>query len=60
MDDITWNNKVKECLMIAKTMNIILDKEMSNEEYDELIKFWSKKQEYEYCNALKKIKETMK
>lgn len=56
MDDITWDNKVKECKMILKLGNAILDKIISDEDYNELIKYWSDKEEYKYCDILKNIK----
>ena len=56
MDDITWDNRIKECQMIIKLGNVILDKKVTKKDYNELLKYWSEKEEYEYCDTLIKIK----
>jgi len=57
MDEYILRNKIKDFEMLIKLLDVIINKKISDEDYKVLLEHFTEKEEYEYCERLKKIKE---
>lgn len=60
MEEVNRNKMYKQFRdieMLLKLFNAIVDKRVSDEDYETLLKHFTEKEDYEYCERLKEIYE---
>lgn len=63
MDEITfnmWRKKFKDYEMLLKLSEAVLNKKISSKDYNILLNHFQEKEEYKYCDYLKKIHKNSK
>lgn len=50
-------NIFKDTDMLLKLLDVVIKKQVSNKDYNMLMKYFTETEQYEYCEQLKRIKD---